>query len=179
MLVFLRLSLLGIWLATSCVSTDEKPELKAGQKPYDTCVCGPLQNSSAEPYCAIWSKTPAALDRPQKALEGRPGSSCEPADCSRLFSSFCQKIEMAPPKPQATGANVPISSCYCDAILIENEKGQVHTLCAAWTEGASHLIEYYGLDDCPATRCGEPPFHRAPAVCKGNFKPFYAVEKVR
>lgn len=156
---------LFVFALISCASTGEK-----SGKPHDFCLCGPTINAAGEPQCAIWEDTKnSAQGTKVWASQGR--SSCEPADCSQLFSGLCQKIQMAAtPRPQPPA---PSSSCYCDNILMENDKGQVQLYCAAWTEGAKNLIEYYTLDDCSPQRCGQAPFVLAGKACGNGFKAFY------
>ncbi len=158
-------SLIGLALF-ACATTSSKP----AAKPYDQCICGPTLSTDGQARCAIWgeSKNPAQAI---KVWESDTRPNCEAHDCSQLFSKFCQKIQMsAVPKPQA---EAPSTACFCDAVLLENDKGQVQLHCAAWAEGSKNLIEYYSLDDCSPSRCGEAPFTRASKLCNNGFKSFY------
>lgn len=150
-----------------CTTMGPKP---AG-KPYDFCLCGPTIDADGKPYCAVWGegKNPSQAN---KAFAGESSSSCEPNDCSQFFSKFCQKIQMA--GVQKPVPAVPSPSCYCDAVLLENDKGQVQHYCGAWSDEGKNLIEYYALDDCSPQRCLEAPFNLAPKVCNRNFKAFYS-----
>jgi hypothetical protein len=157
---------LFVFALFSCATTGQK-----SGKPYDFCLCGPTINAAGEPQCAIWDDNKNVGQSTKVwASEARP--SCEPADCSQLFSGLCQKIQMSgvarPTPPPAA------SSCYCDAVLMENEKGQVQLYCAAWADSSKNLIEYYSLEDCSPQRCGQAPFVLAPKVCNNTFKPFYS-----
>ena len=165
------LTLLSTLLALvlpGCVST---PPAAPAAKPYDACICGPTISAEGKPYCAIWgdNKNPAQANA---VWVSEARENCEPSDCSQLFSRFCQKIQMSGvprPSPQE-----PAESCYCDAILLENDQGQVQLNCAAWAENGKNLIEYYPLDDCSPQRCGQEPFALAPKACGNSFKSFYA-----
>lgn len=151
-------------LLVSCATTSQQP------KPYDFCICGPTFTAEGKAHCAIWgdNKNPA---QNAKVWVSEPRPSCEPKDCSELFSGHCEKIQMSGlslPVPQA-----PVESCFCDAVLLENDRGQVTVTCAAWAENGKNLIEYYALEDCSPQRCAEPPFSVAPKLCNNSFKPFY------
>jgi hypothetical protein len=154
-----------IFALVSCTTTSKK-----SGKSYDFCLCGPTLSAAGEPQCAIWgeNKNPA---QGTKVWASQPRATCEPTDCSQLFSGFCEKIQMSgisrPTPPAAT------ESCYCDAVLLENDKGQVQLYCAAWAEAGKNLLEYYALDDCPPERCGQEPFALAPQLCRNGFKAFY------
>ncbi|HYX35334.1 MAG TPA: hypothetical protein VE954_19735 [Oligoflexus sp.] len=158
------LALLAV-LLSSCAT----PTQKSG-KPYDFCICGPTISAAGQPHCAVWGDNKNAAPN-VKVWASEPRPSCEPTDCSQLFSPVCQKIQMSGlgrPTPPA-----PTNSCFCDAVLLENDKGQVQLACAAWAEGSKNLIEYYNLEDCSPQRCGEAPFVLAPKVCSNTFKAFY------
>jgi hypothetical protein len=166
-----HLNLLPVLLSFLSISCATSSSQTTSGKPYDFCICGPTIDAEGKPYCAIWgeNKNPALAS---KTFASDARASCEPNDCSQLFSKFCQKIQMsgvAKPTPQAA-----VGSCYCDVVLVENDKGQVTLNCAAWAEGGKNLIEYYNLDDCSPTRCGDAPFNLAPKVCNNSFRNFYA-----
>ena len=165
--------LMGV-LPACATTTEPVSTTKSGKKAYDSCVCGPLLSPEGESHCAIWERSAAT-----KILKGEPLATCNPADCSRLFSPFCQKIEMAAQKSPPPLPPEVAQGCYCDLVLHENERGQVKTLCAAWAEGGANLIEYYPLEECPPTRCREAPFRIAKTVCKEVFRPFYQTPKPR
>ncbi|WP_141732453.1 hypothetical protein [Oligoflexus tunisiensis] len=155
-----------VFALISCATSSQK-----SGKPYDFCLCGPTINAEAEPLCAIWGENSNPSEGTRVwASERRP--TCKPADCGQLFSGLCEKIQMSgislPTPPAATEA------CYCDAILMENDKGQVQHYCAAWAEGGKNLLEYYALDECTPQHCGQAPFVLAPKLCKNGFKPFYS-----
>jgi hypothetical protein len=161
------LKLIPILLALtfmSCATSGGK------SKPYDFCICGPTVDTEGQAHCAIWGENKNAAQG-TKVWASEARKTCEPKDCSELFSGSCQRIQMSglsrPTLPQAA------DSCYCDAILMENDKGQVQLYCAAWTDGGKNLIEYYSLDDCSPQRCGQAPFVLAPKLCKNGFKAFY------
>lgn len=159
----------SLWLTAACTHTPPVP----AQKPYDQCICGPLTDVEQKPFCAIWGSK-RRLDAPEPVYQAEPGQSCTPQDCSRFFSRFCKAIQMAPPAPTKAVTTAPLpKSCYCDQVLIENDKGQAQALCAAWAEGGTHLIEYYALSDCSPERCRAAPFYRAKALCRDNFQSFY------
>ncbi len=158
---------LTLGFATSCATTPAKP---AG-KPYENCLCGPTLDLEGKPFCAIWGEA----KNPSQALkvwESDPRANCEANDCSQLFSKFCQKIQMS----GLTQPNLPPPSptCYCDAVLLENDKGAVQLYCAAWAENSKNLIEYYALDDCSPQRCRDAPFNKSAKICSNSFKPFYS-----
>ncbi len=170
----LLLSLLVVLVTVfGCTHTSSSAPPSA-EKPYENCICGPLSNTDQEPFCAIWGRE-KRLDGPQPVYQAEAGSSCLPQDCGRFFSRYCKAIQMAPPLPKVApvAAALPPKTCYCDQVLIENEKGQALSLCAAWAEGGTHLIEYYALDSCAPTRCKETPFYKAKAICGDNFQSFY------
>ncbi len=156
---------LFVFALVSCATTSQK-----SGKPYDFCLCGPTINAEGEAQCAIWDDNKNAGQSTKVwASESRPN--CEPTDCSQLFSGLCQKIQMSGlsrPIPQPAS-----NACFCDSLLMENDKGQVQLYCAAWAENGKNLIEYYNLEDCSPQRCGQAPFVMAPRVCNNAFKAFY------
>lgn len=166
-------AVLGLSLVAACTHTPSGPPPKA----YENCICGPLKDLENKPFCAIWGGT-RRLDGPEPVFQAEPGQSCTAQDCGRLFSRYCKAIQMAPAVASAGGptpapAAPPPRACYCDQVIVEGDKGQPQALCAAWAEGASHLIEYYALPDCAPERCKSAPFVRAKAVCRDNFQSFY------
>jgi len=153
------------FLLVSCTTTSQK-----SGKPYDFCICGPTMDVTGQPQCAIWGDNKNTAQN-TKAWASEARQTCEPADCSQLFSGLCQRIQMSGlGRPTATAA---ADSCYCDAVLLENDKGQVQLHCAAWADNSKNLIEYYSLEDCSPQRCNQAPFVLAPKLCKGGFKAFY------
>ncbi len=167
----LFVALLTLLCLTQC-ATPPKPK-----KPNEQCICGPLQDLDQKPFCAIWAPA-SRTDKPQPALKAIAQASCLPTDCSRLFSDSCEKMQMAP-APVASAPGNMNQSCFCDSLLIENDKGQVQNYCAAWAEGASHVLEYYSVETCTPQRCAEAPFVKAPKVCKQGFRAFYGSKQIR
>ena len=158
---------LSLAFITSCATTAAKP---AG-KTYENCLCGPTLDLEGKPFCAIWGE-PKNPSQAVKVWESDARPNCEPTDCSQLFSKFCQKIQMSGiTKPSLPP---PSPTCFCDAILLENEKGAVQLHCAAWAENSKNLIEYYALNDCSPQRCRDAPFNKAAKICNNSFKPFYS-----
>jgi|GEM_PF-2596097 hypothetical protein len=166
-----RLSLLiSLLFGLASCATTPAPQ---AQKPYEQCICGPVQNAEGKNFCAIWGAT-LRSDSPQAVHQGRESPTCLPRDCSQFFSAFCQKIQMAPPRPASTRqAQSPGQPCYCDQTLIENDKGQVQLVCAAWRDGDRNLLEYYSVDSCTPQRCASAPFQHAARQCPGGFRSFY------
>ncbi|MCX6131721.1 MAG: hypothetical protein NTX25_22005 [Proteobacteria bacterium] len=156
-----------LWLA--CAS---QPSPKVNEKPYENCICGPTYDANGNAQCAIWNEGKNS-GKATKVWQSQAQNSCEPKDCSLLFSKFCQKIQMWPHPLQTQTTVQDNQNCYCDQLLIENEKGQIQLQCAAWVEGAKQLLEYYSLEDCSPTRCQNPPFQRSAKICGARFKAFY------
>ncbi len=151
----------------ACVTPAENPRK---EKPFDFCYCGQAEDSQGVGYCAIWGESNDP-GQPQKVWESIKQEQCEPQHCSQFFSKFCKKMQMS--ALNITGPRTEPQACYCDALLIENDKGQVQMFCGAWADNDKFLIEYYALDSCPPQRCQTAPFYKAAKICKNGFKPFY------
>lgn len=167
----LCLSLLCLFALLSCTTTSKV----GSKKPHDFCYCGPMTDADNKLYCAVWGER-KRFDTPHKAFAARAQSSCSPQDCSKLFSSQCAAMQMSAQAP--TSFPKPTTeACYCDSSLIENDKGQITLVCAAWMEGQTQLLEYYATKDCKPDACKSSPFQIAPKLCPAGFKPFYNRQK--
>ncbi|MBC7662077.1 MAG: hypothetical protein H7249_20470 [Chitinophagaceae bacterium] len=106
------------------------------------------------------------------AFASKEQASCSADDCSKNFSSVCERMQMWAypgqeyPKPSPT-------PCTCDASLVENDKGQITLVCAAWMNDSKNLLEYYVTKDCNITTCGKEPFQIAPKLCPEGFRAHY------
>lgn len=166
-----RVLYLCLFVLVSC--THDPKEAK--KKPHDFCFCGPMTDSDNKLYCAVWGDR-KRLDTPHKAFAAKAQETCTPQDCSKLFSSKCAAMQMSAHPP----INFPKPAdqlCYCDSSLIENEKGQITLVCAAWMEGQKQLLEYYATKECRTETCKGPPFQLAQKLCPAGFKPFYERDK--
>lgn len=168
---FLRVSLLFLssLLGMRCASTPSPPAAKA----FDFCLCGSAFTEQGELSCAIWGEANQNSGKTgQKTWKNVASPSCGPQECGKFFTPYCQKIQMA--NLTAKAAPAPSTApCYCDAVLMENDRGQTQLLCAAWLESSPELLEYHTLEDCSANRCAQAPFVLAPKVCAGGFRSFY------
>jgi hypothetical protein len=166
--LFLSLTILltGL-LASSCATSSKGPP----KKPYEFCYCGALKGPDNKNYCGIWADR-KKLDVPHNALGTQEQGSCTPQDCSKLYSSQCESMQMWAypaveyPKPSPT-------PCYCDASLVENDKGQITLVCAAWMNDSKNLLEYYVTKECNTTTCGSAPFQVAQKLCPAGFRSHY------
>ncbi|MES2744448.1 MAG: hypothetical protein V4655_03430 [Bdellovibrionota bacterium] len=144
---------------------------KTLKKPYEFCYCGAMKGPDNKDYCGIWADR-KRLDVPHNALGTVEQNTCTPEDCSKNFSSSCERMQMWAyepveyPKPSA----VP---CYCDSSLVENDKGQITLVCAAWQQDSDKLLEYYVTKDCKPETCGKDPFQIAGKLCPQGFRGHY------
>ncbi len=144
---------------------------KTLKKPYEFCYCGAMKGLDNKSYCGIWADR-KRLDVVHNALQSVEQNSCTPEDCSKNFSSSCERMQMWAypateyPKPSAT-------PCYCDTSLVENDKGQITLVCAAWQQDGDKLLEYYASKECKPETCGAAPFQIAPKLCPAGFRPYY------
>ncbi len=155
------------FLASSCSTTSSASK----PRPYEFCYCGAMKGPDNKNYCGIWSDR-KRLDLPHTALQAHEQATCAPEDCSKLFSSSCERMQMWGypaadyPKPSA-------SPCICDASLVENDRGQTTLVCAAWMPDQKNLLEYYATKECKPETCGKAPFQIAPKLCPQGFKAHY------
>ncbi len=151
----------------ACSTTSSGPP----KKPYEFCYCGALKGPDNRQYCGIWADR-KRLDLPHNALANAEQNSCTPQDCSKLFSAKCESMQMWAypaedyPKPSPT-------PCYCDASLVENDKGQITLVCAAWMQDSKNLLEYYVTKECNTTTCTTAPFQVASKLCPAGFRSHY------
>jgi len=165
---FFALGFVWLTLFGSACSTTSKGSAK---KPYEFCYCGAMKGPDNKNYCGVWADR-KRLDVPHNALDSKEQDSCTPQDCGKLFSSKCESMQMWAypavdyPQPSAT-------PCTCDTSLVENEKGLITLVCAAWMSDSSKLLEYYVTKDCSPTTCASEPFQIAPKLCPAGFKSHY------
>lgn len=157
---------LAIGFALSCSTTP-----KEAKKPYEFCYCGAMKGPDNANYCGIWADR-KRLDIPHNALDTVAQNTCTPDDCSKNFSASCERMQMWAypavdyPKPSA-------APCYCDGSLVENDKGQITMVCAAWQQGSDKLLEYYATKECKPESCAQPPFQIAGKLCPAGFRGHY------
>lgn len=161
------LFLFALLLLGQACATDPKT-LK---KPYEFCYCGAMKDTDNKNYCGIWADR-KRLDVLHNALKTVEQNTCTPEDCSKNFSDSCERMQMWAypavdyPKPAAT-------PCYCDANLIENDRGQIVLVCAAWQQDSDKLLEYYVTKECKPETCGQAPFQIAGKLCPAGFRGHY------
>lgn len=159
--------LVGVSLLFQACATDPKT-LK---KPYEFCYCGAMKGPDNKNYCGIWADR-KRLDIAHNALDTVLQNTCTPEDCSKHFSDSCERMQMWAhpavdyPKP----SNLP---CYCDSALVENDKGQITLVCAAWQQDSPKLLEYYATKECKPESCGQAPFQLASKFCPAGFRGHY------
>ncbi len=159
-------SIIASLFPIACVSVDKT----SSEKPYDFCFCGPAENAEGQAFCAIWGEG-RDPQQAQKVWQSVQKDQCEPEHCSQYFSKYCKKMQMSGLK--ITGPRREPQTCFCDSVLMENDKGQVQMYCGAWAENDKYLIEYYSLDSCSPNRCQTAPFYKAAKICRNGFKAFY------
>lgn len=153
-------------LAQGCSTTP-----KVVKKPYEFCYCGAMKGLDNKNYCGIWADR-KKLDVVHNALGSVQQNTCTPEDCSKNFSASCERMQMWAhpaveyPKPSAT-------PCYCDSNLVENDKGQITLVCAAWQQEGTKLLEYYATKECKPETCGQAPFQIAGKLCPEGFRSYY------
>lgn len=130
-----------------------------------------MKDTDNKNYCGIWADR-KRLDVLHNALKTVEQNTCTPEDCSKNFSDSCERMQMWAypavdyPKPAAT-------PCYCDANLIENDRGQIILVCAAWQQDSDKLLEYYVTKECKPETCGQAPFQIAGKLCPAGFRGHY------
>jgi hypothetical protein len=153
-------------LVTACAT-----QPKAVKKPYEFCYCGAMKGLDNKNYCGIWADR-KRLDVPHNALGAFEQKSCTPEDCSQKFSSSCERMQMWA-YPAVNYPEPSASPCFCDASLVENDRGQITLVCAAWQKDSEKLLEYYVTKECKPETCGSAPFQIAGRLCPKGFQGHY------
>lgn len=161
-------SLVFSFLSFNQACTTAKPPAVASPQA-ERCDCGPMLGEPEQ--CGLWVESESSVQPRVLAVKPSPNSSCQAADCGRLFQGICQRLVYN--KSALQQPSTPLKGpCYCDVRIIRKAGANLQ-VCAAWHPDATYLLEYYDLADCKITSCKTEPFQFAPTICPDGFRPFY------